>query len=184
MIAIAQKLPMVLWTGERQVPLSEGWIAESIDHSAQQAGYQEWTWSNEVAYAISYYLQQEYSGCLITKNDLEEVVKRSIEGIGHDELAQELTIVSPRVNIYLPDLARETAYELLFFKRLQEKLEEAIHVVMVRGVKLEELRTCVKIMSCTPRWKQYCQHLHDEIIHFTRQQINKTDAPPMELVIT
>ena len=184
MIALAHKLPLVIWQQNRHVPLSEGWIAESIDLTARQVGYEEWTWSEEVAHAIIYYLQQEFAGCVIEKNDIEEIVRRSILGIGYPELADQISLSAPRVSIYLPDLARKASYELHFFQMLREKLEEASNVVMVRGIKLEELRTCVKIIANAERWKSYCQDLNDEIVSFTRKQIYQTDNPPIELIIS
>ncbi|MEM9445727.1 MAG: hypothetical protein AAGA18_10285 [Verrucomicrobiota bacterium] len=184
MIALAQKLPLVLWQQNRQVPLSEGWIAESIDLTAQQVGDEDWSWSEEVAHAITFYLQHEFTGCVIEKDDIEEIVRRSIVGIGYPKLADHIALSAPRVNIYLPDIARKASYELHFFQLLGEKLQEASEVVMVRGIKLEEIRTCVKIIANASRWKNSCQHLNDEIVSFTRKQICHSENPPSELIIS
>ena len=39
MIALPQRLPHVIWKKDRLVPLSEGWLAESIEQAAAGAGY-------------------------------------------------------------------------------------------------------------------------------------------------
>ena len=57
MIALPQKLPHVIWRNDRLVPLSEGWLAESIEHAAAASGYHRWHLAPEVARAIAVYLE-------------------------------------------------------------------------------------------------------------------------------
>ena len=37
MIALPQRLPNIIWKNDRLVPLSEGWLAESIERAAANA---------------------------------------------------------------------------------------------------------------------------------------------------
>ena len=61
MIALPQRLPHVIWKNGRLVPLSEGWLAESIEHAAAGAGYHRWHLAPEVARAIAVYLEDSIS---------------------------------------------------------------------------------------------------------------------------
>lgn len=182
MIAPGQRLPMVQWRNCRTVPLSEGWLAESLVVSAQRAGARDWSWSGEVAKAISYYLEHEFDGPTITTEQLTKVLQCSLRGIGCGDIAARVTVVAPRVSIYLPDLAQQTGMELLFFRLLRHRLEEAVEVV-VRGVRLEGIRPCVKILGGSKTWRTRCEALSDEIVRFTRQQLHGSSRPPVDLVI-
>jgi hypothetical protein len=182
MIALPQDLPLVEWQKRRNVPLSEGWLAESIQNSAHKAGLNQWHWTEDVAKAISYYLQSEFNGTLITSDQLQVLIKKSLRSIGYPEIAKSLTIVAPRVSIHLNELASRSCHELIFFAQLEERLNEA-RSVHVRGIKLEGLRSCVKTLGNTPRWRSSCQDLSDEIVSYVRSHLKKWEKHPMELLI-
>ena len=60
MIALPQRLPHVIWKNDRLVPLSEGWLAESIEYAAAAAGHPRWYLAPEVARAIAVYLEDDW----------------------------------------------------------------------------------------------------------------------------
>ena len=182
MIALPQDLPLVRWQNRRNVPLSEGWLAESIDCSASRAGYNQWEWTPDITKALSYYLRKEFHGCLITPSQLQVLIKKSLLSIGYPDVADELTLVAPRVTIYLPEIARNACYELMFFHQLRQRLDDASRVV-VRGLKLEGLRGCVKILRQTGRWQDSCDLLNMEIVNFVRSRLNQNTSSTVEIVI-
>jgi hypothetical protein len=182
MIAPTQALPSIQWRDTRTIPLSVGWLAESLDASAERAGQSNWDHSVDIARAISHYLESEYDGRVLTTDQLVEIIRRSLHGVGCDHIARRATLVPPRVNIHLPELARASEYELLFFPLLRERLNEALDVV-VRGVRLEGLRNCVKILQQSRSWKDRCQRLNDEIVLFSRQQLRRSNPTPIDLMI-
>ncbi len=98
MIALPQKLPHVIWKKDRLVPLSEGWLAESIEHSAAAAGHARWHLAPEVARAIAVYLENDWVAPSLSIDNLQEMVRRSLEGIGYADIAQKSLIVPPRVS--------------------------------------------------------------------------------------
>src|SRR5690606_1647082 len=108
MIALPHELPLVTWHKRRQISLSEGWIAESLAHSAAKAGVPTWQWSGEIARAISQYLREEYPANVISPAELRTLLGKSLRGIGYPEIADQASLVAPRVSIYLPDLASRT----------------------------------------------------------------------------
>jgi hypothetical protein len=171
MIALPQSLPLVAWHSSRNVPLSESWLSESIHLSARRAGHPDWGYADEVAKAITFFLQQDYPGSVITTGELREIMRRSLDGIGCSDIATHVRLVAPRVSIFLPELARRSGLELLFFQQLRERLQESLQVV-VQGIRLEGIRNCVKILDGSRKWDRGCQRLNDEIVLFTRRHID------------
>lgn len=182
MIAFPSKLPQVVWHENRVVPLSEGWLAESIATAADRAGYQQWDLAPQVARALTLYLEQDFDAPVVTVENLLEMIRRSLEGIGFPEVARASAILPPRVSIYLPELANHAGYEMLFFPMLKDRLSEAIDY-RVRGIKLEGIRDCVKILDNAFKWRQTCELLSDEIVAFTRAHFAKNRVKEVELVI-
>ncbi len=182
MIALPQKLPHVIWRTGRLVPLSEGWLAESIEHAAAGAGYHRWHLAPEVARAIAVYLENDYISPSLTLDSLREMVSRSLQGIGFDDIAQKSLIVPPRVSISLTELAIVSQMELGFYQMLRERLTDALEV-QVGGVKLEGLRDCSKVLGSNGRWQRNCGRISDEIIHFCRTFVCREVPFTVDLVI-
>jgi len=182
MIALPQRLPHVIWKNDRLVPLSEGWLAESIEHAAAAAGHPRWHLAPEVARAIAVYLENDWVAPALPLDQLREMVRRSLVGIGFDEIAHKSLIVPPRVSISLSEIAARAPYEIEFYPLLQERLGDALEV-QVAGVRLEGLRDCTKILDAATRWRQTCVRINDDIIHFCRSYIHRTMPRTVDLVI-
>ena len=182
MIALPQRLPHVIWKNDRLVPLSEGWLAESIEHAAAAAGHHRWHLAPEVARAIAIYLEDDWVAPALPVEHLRQMVQRSLEGIGYDDIARESLIVAPRVSISLTELATRAPYEIEFYPLLKERLGDALEV-QVGGVRLEGLRDCSKILDAAGRWRQTCVRISDDIIYFCRSYIYRTLPCAVDLVI-
>jgi hypothetical protein len=182
MIALPQKLPHVIWKNDRLVPLSEGWLAESIERAAAAAGLLRWHLAPEVARAIAIYLENDWVAPALPLEHLQEMIRRSLEGIGYEKIARQSVIVPPRVSISLPDLASRAPYEIEFYPLLKERLGDALDV-QVAGVRLEGLRDCSKILDAAGRWRRTCVRISDEIIYFCRSYMNHTVPSTVDLVI-
>ena len=181
MIALPQRLPHVIWKNDRLVPLSEGWLAESIEHSAA-AGILRWHLAPEVARAIAVYLENDWIAPALPVDQLREMVRRSLEGIGYDDIARKSLIVPPRVSISLMELAVRAPYEIEFYPLLKQRLEDAMEV-QVAGVRLDGLRDCTKILDAAGRWRQTCVRISDEIIYFCRLYMHQAVPRSVDLVI-
>ena len=183
MIALPQRLPHVIWKNDRLVPLSEGWLAESIEHAAAAAGHHRWHLAPEVARAIAVYLENDWIAPSLTLEHLQEMVRKSLEGIGYAEIARKSLIVPPRVSISLIELAMRAPYELEFYPLLKERLADALEEVGVGGVRLEGLRDCSKRLDAAGRWRRTCERISDEIIYFCRSYVHRVVPRPVDLVI-
>jgi hypothetical protein len=164
------------------VPLSEGWLAESIEHSAAAAGHYRWHLAPEVAHAIAVYLENDWIAPSVPVEHLREMVQRSLAGIGYEDIASKSRIVPPRVSISLTELAIRAPYEIEFYPLLKERLADALEV-QVGGVKLEGLRDCSKTLDAAGRWRQTCVRISDEIIIFCRSFLCRTTPRAVDLVI-
>jgi hypothetical protein len=182
MIALPQRLPHVIWKNDRLVPLSEGWLAESIEHAAAAAGHPRWVMAPEVARAIAVYLENDWIAPALSIDHLQEMVRRSLEGIGYNEIAKESLIVPPRVSISLSELASRAPYEIEFYPLLKERLGDALEV-QVAGVRLEGLRDCTKILDAAGRWRRTCVRISDDIIYFCRSYMHLAMPRTVDLVI-
>jgi hypothetical protein len=182
MIALPQRLPHVIWKNDRLVPLSEGWLAESIEHAAAAAGHHRWHLAPEVARAIAVYLENDWVAPALPMDQLKEMVRRSLEGIGYVDIAKKSLIVPPRVSISLMELAVRAPYEIEFYPLLRERLADALEV-QVGGVKLEGLRDCSKTLDAAARWRHTCVRISDDIIHFCRTYICQSLPRAVDLVI-
>jgi hypothetical protein len=182
MIALPQRLPHVIWKNDRLVPLSEGWLAESIEHAAAAAGHHRWHLAPEVARAIAIYLENDWVAPALTLDNLTEMVQRSLQGIGYEDIARKSLIVPPRVSISLMELAVQAPYEIEFYPLLKERLADALEV-QVGGVRLEGLRDCTKILDAAGRWRHTCVRISDEIIYFCRSYFFLTMPRTVDLVI-
>jgi hypothetical protein len=182
MIALPQRLPHVIWKNDRLVPLSEGWLAESIEQAAAGAGYYRWHLAPEVARAIAVYLENDWVAPALPLDHLTQMVQRSLVGIGFDDIARKSLIVPPRVSISLVELAVRAPYEIEFYPLLRERLADALEV-QVGGVKLEGLRDCTKRLDAAGRWRSTCVRISDDIIHFCRSYLYRTMPLTVDLVI-
>jgi hypothetical protein len=182
MIALPQRLPHIIWKNDRLVPLSEGWLAESIEHAAEAAGHHRWHLAPEVARAIAVDLENDWIAPALKVDHLREMVQRSLEGIGYEDIAQKSLIVPPRVSISLMEIAVRAPYEIEFYPLLKERLADALEV-QVGGVRLEGLRDCTKVLDAAGRWRQTCVRISDDIIHFCRAYICLTMPRTVDLVI-
>lgn len=183
MISLPQNLPMVRWADQRDIPLSEEWLEASLYQSAELAGIYDWDMCGQVARAIIFFLQRDFHENMISIEQMEHMMRKSLHGIGCTFLIPYVQLVPPCFHIYLPDIARQAPYELLFFSALGERLHEALQAV-VRGVKLEGLRDTVKMLNNRRRWMPDCQNLSEEIVAFSRKYLQKDEEEMgLELVI-
>lgn len=183
MIALPDKLPLIEWKDGRTVPLSEGWLAESLHTSLCQHPRYSALDVDAVVYAISYHLKDRPQGTTLSYLQLESIIRKSLFAFSPGGGFEHVHLTSPRVTIHLNELASRHSIELAFFDALHDKLQEAVDSV-VRGIRLEGIRDSVKHLNNARRWKKNCQTLNDEIVLFTRKTIEKTNHPVIDLVIS
>jgi hypothetical protein len=182
MIALPSDLPLVTWNDARHVPLSAGWLTESIDFSLAGEALPEWQWTEDIVHAVCLHLKEDYLGTEINHSELVRIIRQSVCALGYENVASKIELSAPRVVIHLPEIAHRANIELVFFQELQHKLDEALGYV-VRGVKLEGIRDSVKTLQKARRWKRNCQTLNDDIVLFVRKNLERWNQPAVDLII-
>ncbi|HEY8966598.1 MAG TPA: hypothetical protein VIM58_09150 [Candidatus Methylacidiphilales bacterium] len=168
MIALPQRLPYVLWKGDRLLPLSEEWLSESLRTGSRAAGHDRWDLADHVARAIASYLEEEYCATTITTAQVNQMLSQSVEKIGFRDIAGASALVAPRLAISLAEIADTAPYELLFFPRLRERLDDVV-AMDVSALICGDLRSCVKILDQASRWRTTCDALSEQIVRYIRQ---------------
>jgi len=182
MIALPQRLPLVVWRNERLLPLSENWLAESIRLGATHAGYGHWDLAPHIARAIAVYLEEEFSATTISIPQLDEMLSKSIEKIGYQDVARVTELTAPRLSISLAEIADRASYEILFYPMLRERLDDAV-ALEARGVVFGELRPCVKILDHASHWRQTCEMLRGQIVHYIRGYFDSCRRASLDFAI-
>jgi hypothetical protein len=181
-IALPQRLPYVVWRPDRMLPICEGWLAESLRAAADRAGFKNWELASHIARAILLYLEEEFAPNTISIGQLEEMMATTLTKVGFAEIAQHSALASPRLALSLAEIADQAPYELLFYPTLRERLDE-IMSLDAAGVLIADLRLCVKILDHAGRWRQTCEALRDQIIHYIRGYIEACRGERLDLVI-
>ena len=182
MIALPQRLPYVLWKGDRLLPLSEEWLAESLRISSRAAGHDRWDLSDHVARAIVSYLEEEYCASTITPVQVNQMLSQSVGKIGFDDIAGKTALIAPRLAISLAEIADSAPYELLFYLRLREKLDDVVDME-VGGLICGDLRPCVKILDQACRWRTTCDTLSEQIVAYIRTYMIADSRRSFDFVI-
>jgi hypothetical protein len=182
MIAFPQKLPHVIWRQDRLVPLSEAWLVESINHAARRAGHEHWELTPHVARAVAHFLEEDEEASTLTVEQIQHIVRQSLKGIGYPDIAHASELLPPRVSISLPEIAAQTGCELVFYPMLKGRLHQAF-AYEVRGIRLEGLRACVKMLDAAQKWRKTCDTLSSDIVVYARTVLSRTAHDGIELVV-
>lgn len=164
------------------LPLAEGWLAESLRISAAKVGIPNWDLAPHIARAILHFLEEEFTGNTISIAQLEEMMARVLEQIGQQDVAPHVVLASPRLAFSLAEIADQAPYELLFYPTLRTRLDDVLSLDAA-GILIGDLRRCVKILDQASRWRQTCEALRDQIIHYIRGYLEATRGQQLDLVI-
>lgn len=175
MICIVGNRP-VLQIGRQQVTgYGTGWLRETILRGAKAADREDFPFVDDLLEGILHYLENKCSLRVLTVEELHARVRRMLERIGCEAIAQTLPLVAPPVTLSLVRAAKEAGngFELAFFNQIHDEIED----LKLHGV--EELhftgtRDCVKILRNVTRWTAPCEKLHGEIITFLKTHGHST----------
>ena len=132
------------------------------------------------------FLRNHYQGTTITIDSLYDRIRDTLENLGLDELAKELTPAAPPLRISLTDLARKAGdgYELAFFQLLEQRFTSATSNG-VEHVYFYGLRNCVQCLTSLSRWTRRSENLQNEITRFLEHEVLKAgnQRPNLSLAI-
>ena len=184
MISLASGLP-VLQIGDRCVShYSSEWLETSIRSAAEEAGHEGWWFASDIVRSLFLYLRDCFQDTVITVNQLFEKLRLTLSALGFQDIATHLLDQVPPCRISLMQLATDAEmngfYELHFFRKLGESLDEAIatgtHLVSTSG-----LRRAVRVLCGAKRWSPSCESLYQDTLTFIRDRTAAHDAVQVQI---
>ena len=179
---ISTALPLVAIPGGSPARLSENWLVLSIEKAATLAGHDAWPLATEVARAVLHYLSHDFRRPKIERETLELILRRSLTGIGCPAIARHFELISFAPSINLATLAQQAPFAILFFQQLASLVDEKVSS-LASALRLEGLRSCVLSLTGSSSWRNSCQRLSDEIVHFIRARARTLSPTLLELTI-
>jgi hypothetical protein len=175
MISLKDNLPVIQLASGQVIAFEREWLVRSLAQAAARAGYAKWWLAGDVAESVTSYLHDQRTINVLPVERLVQAVQSVLQVIGYAEVAQHFVPASPRIQIFLADLAREagTGYELAFFDMLGRRLQEICREKH-SYFELVGLEPCVKVLRARKTWGRDCDALRSEIVNFTREQTGHT----------
>lgn len=182
MICIVGNRP-VLQVGRQQVTgYGTEWLRQAIIRGAEAAEREDFPFIDDLMAGIIHYLEHKCPLRVLTIEDLYARVKRMLERIGCEAIAESLPTLAPPVTISLERAAREAGngFELAFFHQIHDEIED-LRVHGVEELRFTGTRDCVKLLRGVENWNNPCERLHQEIITFLTTHGHPSRPTPKEI---
>lgn len=182
MICIVGNRP-VLQVGRQQVTgYGTQWLRDTIIRGAQAAEREDFPFVDDLLEGILHYLENKCSLRVLTVEELHARVRRMLERIGCEAIAQTLPLLAPPVTLSMVRAAKEAGngFELAFFNQIHDEIED-LKLHGVEELRFTGTRDCVKILRGVTRWTSPCEKLHEEIITFLKTHGHSTLPNPREI---
>ena len=177
MIAILSNRP-ALQIGRHQVfDYDTGWLDAAIVRAARAADHPDFPFVEEIRSGIVEYLESKCPLKLLALDELFDRVKRMLQAIGCDRIADNLRPVAPPVTVSLLQAATAAGngFELAFFESLRTELDE-LRTVGVEEIHFTDLHESARILRGQKSWNRKCEPMLREIEQFLHTWENHADA--------
>jgi hypothetical protein len=179
MILPLQNISWVENADGTRAPFDEERLASSIQRAARHARHNDWWLAESIAAAVNAFTAASGGSRSITTTEIEEIVEAVLIMLGYDDISQAYSARRQQAEIWLDELARASsggAFELSFFKQLDDELANATTESETRLVQMRGLRLCVMHLRGTRRWSASCRALAEEIVEFVRARAQRVSA--------
>ena len=182
MICIVGNRP-VIQVGRQQVTgYGTQWLREAILRGAEAAERDDFPFVEDLLEGILHYLETKCPLRVLTIEELHTRVRRMLERIGCEAIAQTLPLVAPPVTLSLSRAAKEAGngFELAFFNQIHDEIED-LRMHGVEELRFTDTRDCVKLLRGASNWNQPCEKLHQEILTFLTTHGHSSLPNPKEI---
>ena len=126
MIALPSGLPFIRIGKDNLAVCEPQWLQSTLESAAEKSSVPPWL-AADVSRGVEAFLRNHYEGTVIDVDDLFDRIRKTLSGIGLENVADNLEATPPRVRISLSDLARKagSGYELAFFDLLKSRFRSA-----------------------------------------------------------
>jgi hypothetical protein len=158
----------VLQVGRYQVNCYDShWIREALRRAMERAEREDFPFVDEICDGIFHYLENKCSLRLLPLPALFEKMRRMLEQIGCENIAQALQPWAPPVQVSLLRLVEENecSVELSLFPLLRREIDE-LSAAGAHQISVWQVRESVMRIRQTQKWDQACERLKGEIETF------------------
>ena len=174
MICLASYMPLLRVGGHEVVHYEAGWLEHVIQQAAAAAGHHAWWPAADVARGVIQYLRDRFEQNAITLQDLFQRVSQTLRHIGFPEIAGQIHLEAPPVDLCLLELAREAeGLEFAFYGRLAGEMK-TLREDGVRCIRASNLRAAISELSATRKWNRSCGRLEEDVLSYVDQLVRKT----------
>jgi len=161
----------VLKIGRQQVAgYGTAWLRQSIERGAAAAEREDFPFIDDLIQGVQLYLEHKCPLQLLTIEELHAKVRRMLEKIGCDTIAQNLPLLAPPVTISLERVAHEVKKSkspLAFFDQIKEEIQD-LQTHGVEEIHFTHTQKSVQILQGTTEWSPSCEELHNEMLAFLK----------------
>lgn len=169
MIALRHGIPLIITPNGRSACFNQQWIVNALQQAAERADHECWPMASAITDAITIYLQQEFEEMVIKLPHLEQVIRKLLSSLKHDDIAASFFLPDPPVYLSLVDLVQEAGagYELAFFQLLRKRLQDIAESSSLR-LELGDLEPCLRLLQHRLRLGRH-DILREEIVNYIRR---------------
>ena len=180
MISFKGHYPLIYDADGQAVLFDPAWLRVVLEDAARRADYEGWWLVEDVALAVSAYLQQPHLDPAISLEEFERMMKHTLSNIGFSKMAGEIRMAHPVKQISLLKCLHEPPLksEAEFYRRLQMTID-LCHRQGVQRLDLSGLSDCEAMLRSIHHGFPW-QEVHgtrEKIVMFVRRQIARLAWP-------
>lgn len=176
----------VLQIGRQQVTgYGTEWLRDAIEQGAIAAERHDFPFTDELLQGINHYLENKCPLRVLTVEDLHSRIRKMLQKIGCESIAETLPLTAPPVTLSLSHAAEQAGngFELAFFNHLHDEIED-LRSHGVKTLRFTKTKECVQILRGIKRWTTPCEKLHQEILNFLQTHGQPAEKNSAEVKIT
>ena len=180
MICLKDHCPLISDTEGHVAHFSQAWLRGILKDAAKSADCEGWVLVEDVAAAVLAYLQRHHVRQVISLEEFEGMMRRTLHSIGYPELARSIRVAHPVLHMSLrcclhdPPLQNEAE----FYARLQRTIHHC-HQMGIQRLNLCDLSACEEMLRLIDQafpWHEPAG-VRDKIVAFVRRQIARLSWP-------
>lgn len=167
MIALIGNRP-VLQVGRHQVSCYDSqWLRDALCRAMHAADREDFPFVDEICQGIFHYLENKCPLRLLPLPALYDKMRRMLEHIGCETIAQALQPLAPPVQVCLLRLLQEhdCLVELALFPMLRREIDD-LCVAGANEIRFLHIKEAAMRIRGTQKWDKHCERLRQEIEGF------------------
>ena len=180
MISLKDHYPLIVDTAGCVALFNRAWLRAILEDAATTADCEKWPLVEDVAAAVSTYLQRHHLCPVIRLEEFERMIRRTLQSIGYPELADVIQVVHPvrQISLLHCEDGRPLQDEAEFYLRLQTTINRC-HRQGVQRLNLSDLSACEDMLRSIDRvfpWHEPSGR-REKIVAVVRRQIARLSWP-------